>query len=436
MKFPLLLASGAAGGLDAVEAMLRQMTRPGAYVDLKPDGVASSEVVRFDVLGGRVNHDPYMVRLQEIGRRYVTVELDTQPYGYWPTWVLLASTASLGLPGSLDLPPASRLGDVPGLVLLAVTPTTMSSAGGSWIANTVAWSLGQASGAPLMYAPDTGATMSQGSAGSPTPLVDANSPAGSHTFGVDIGLNLLTTATAWLKLGAVNLRGTERPGMYRVFAWTKLTPSGANPLQMTIDYSAFSNAAMASANAIATIIPNLSSGPAAGVGAYGAVPSSAFVLNDMGLLTIPSIAGSLQATNAAFNLWVAGSSPGSALMSVAFGLLRVDGPAGAITNLTWVPPGGVRLQRGLGIRIDSSERSITAYDTSNPSTFIADLTANARGGMPAIGPSAARIDLIPGSIKIASTNVSAATTPHAHPGPEFATVGVYYRPRFSFLKGL
>jgi hypothetical protein len=96
MSIPLLVGSGAWGSLTQVESLLRLCARPGGVVDIQPDSEA--QAVRFDVISGRWEEE-YSTPENRALRRKGTLHLDCMPYGYLPTWILLASTASVALPG-------------------------------------------------------------------------------------------------------------------------------------------------------------------------------------------------------------------------------------------------------------------------------------------------------------------------------------------------
>src|SRR6185503_19490240 len=72
-----------------------------------------------------------------------TLKLDTQPYGYWPTMILLASAASIGGPGVLSLNlGGSIFGDAPGLAEVFIAPTSATSFVATQRTDSVMWSLG------------------------------------------------------------------------------------------------------------------------------------------------------------------------------------------------------------------------------------------------------------------------------------------------------
>jgi hypothetical protein len=136
MVFPVRLASSAflpTGGLAGIESAVRLAARPGAVIDLMPEGVATGDAVRFDVLAGRYE-ESFDLRISRAGRRDGLVKLDVMPFGYLPTTILLASVASIGLPGVLAIPNASIFGDVPGLARVVIQPSSPTGFGGAtWL---------------------------------------------------------------------------------------------------------------------------------------------------------------------------------------------------------------------------------------------------------------------------------------------------------------
>jgi len=94
MSLPLMLGSNAAwGGLSNIESMVRYFARKGAWLDIQTFGVPSAEAIRFDIEFG-VWEPRYETRVGELARRRGDLKLITQPYGYWPTWILIASAPS------------------------------------------------------------------------------------------------------------------------------------------------------------------------------------------------------------------------------------------------------------------------------------------------------------------------------------------------------
>ena len=82
------------------EGMLARAAMPGAIVGVQPENVPSAQAVYFDVIDGRYETE-HNIFHNRIGVRKGTLYLDTQPYGYWPTEILLASAASVGWSGAL-----------------------------------------------------------------------------------------------------------------------------------------------------------------------------------------------------------------------------------------------------------------------------------------------------------------------------------------------
>jgi hypothetical protein len=417
--------------------MLRQMTRPGAYVDLKPDGVASSEVVRFDVLGGRVNHDPYMVRLQEIGRRYVTVELDTQPYGYWPTWINLAPSQFITSPGRISIKAASVIGDAPAYARLVVAPTTALIASGmasSYQVDFISWSLG---GGPSLPGMLSGASMQGAVFGGYVTDTLASTLAGGATVtrfsippaSAGFGISLNTVNGYW------SLDNTAR-GRHRLYLWAQLNLAAG--VQMSADVSGRSQAGpLASANPVATLVMTGSQGGATGL----------YSLYDLGEHQIPNppehglAYPSYQANLRVF--FARGSNAATALVYVAGAFLQpVDGPNGVI-------PYGLAQPSILGVgngvndlAIDSLARSVELKNTNFASRLDPDAIEFTqpgwpwhRGGLPYVGGTDTNLSIV-SELRNSLTQLA---TWAALPGRgRHTTSGVtlQYRPRFSFLKGL
>jgi hypothetical protein len=109
MEFPLRVASIGApfNGAAGVQAWFRTLARPGATLDVQLDGVATADAIRFDVGAGRFELGGWNTHLfTQLDRFEGTLKLDTQPLGYLPTTILLASAASIGGPCVLTIPRA------------------------------------------------------------------------------------------------------------------------------------------------------------------------------------------------------------------------------------------------------------------------------------------------------------------------------------------
>jgi hypothetical protein len=435
---PLRIASHSAwGGLQGAEAQLRQLARPGAYIDLQLDGVASAEVVRFDVLAGRyeLTHDVRMA--QQLDRREGTLKLDVQPFGYWPTMILLASAASVGLPGQLAIP-QPIIGDIPGQAIVSVQPTVGTSyPSGTWYPDMLGWSLSAApsmtgllaGGSWTVFGTGVGAATVFGDTKAPTPTVFAQ-------------IYKTTDAASWNGLAVYSITSSFEPafrGLFRAFAYVKWAPSTVLKAQMTMDVIPLTgdtaDRPIASANPIATVVPD-------GGASMFVSPSPAYQILDLGLQTIPALASGYPNTSK-LRLWFSTATTTPATTTVTLGgvvLLPVERSAGILADGLAQPTiyqinSSSKENRFVadgveGLLLHSAQ---TAVDIGTAYFPDYDLQARHRGVFPMVGASTTRLDLIAGSRKWAA---SGATAPVVHSAPLFASVAVKYRPRFTFMKGL
>lgn len=391
MIFPVRLASSASfpGGLPGVEAFLASIAKPGAYVDLMPNGVATADAVRFDVLGGRYEED-YSIPQQRVVRREGVLSLDVQPYGYWPTEMILASVASIGLPGRLAITGASIVGDVPAAARLTVQPTCPTSYPlGTWVPDMLVWSFGaRASMVPFIPAASIGSAIAGALVG------NAFSP-GSQA------LNLFPSPTqnTWAQIALATVASALEPayrGCFRAFAWAQLSPSQPMPFQLSLDVVPALNpgAALASAQSIATLAPIVR-------GASIAAASPAFHLLDLGEISLPPVASGLQ-QNLLLRLW---ANPGGTSIGVAT-------PQIALGGLYLLPKSGDHgvLARGLAVpmfatpsagRFAADYVAQRAYVGAAPTDLSIQLPLTPapfyRGCLPRVTPSMTAIDLMTGA---------------------------------------
>src|SRR5262252_5872339 len=134
MSFPLLLRDVPGQTLLQTESLLRNWTTAGAKVAVQTETTPSGQAVFFDVADGRWEPD-YDGFENRAGRRRGTLFLVTQPWGYWPTEMLLASAASIGNFGQMAVNGASVIGDVNPLAHIAVAPTVASNYANASLAN-------------------------------------------------------------------------------------------------------------------------------------------------------------------------------------------------------------------------------------------------------------------------------------------------------------
>jgi hypothetical protein len=433
MRFPLLVASSSNADMLETEQLLRMAARPGAFLDIKLDGVATVDAIRFDVLTGRYKPD-YSYRQQAIFVRQGILEVDVQPLGYMPTEILLASVASVGLPGKMTIPGGSILGDVPGLgnllVQLTNAPPTNYPAG-TWGTDFMAWSLG-ARASFSAYLPAASFT-SLGEFSAASLAGDKFAPA-SQGYQIVPSQNLANwKVVAYLQFGSLGQLSPAYRGRFRVFTWAKLGPSQPLPWYVSADVTEYDNRALASVAPIATLAPAVASG---NPGAYGAQPSPAYSLLDLGELAIPAH-GSGASVNPKLRLWIspATSNAGVATTTITFGgvyLLPLSEAAGVVPRGIVVPTTntGTTMEAPF-IRVNAIRQEITLDGPPQS----ADLLAQYRGLFPYVGPSSAQVDLLIGErpLGVAATGPVARSFNERNDG---VTVSLTYRPRFAFVRGI
>jgi hypothetical protein len=427
MRFPLVVASrivaSLAGNPDLLEAeqLIRQAARPGALLDITVTGDANSQAIRFDVLTGRWKPD-YNVRHQAVGLRLGTLELDTQPFGYMPTEILLASVASVGLPGKLDLDTSKLIGDVPGLAnfqISMVNPPATNYPAGTWRTDFMAWSLGAR---PSFQAFWSGASVQSQDIPLGSTVGDKFAPA-SQAMQFVPSQNL----AAWKQAVLLDISQDIEPayrGRHHLFVWARLGPSQALPWYLSADVAAFAKQALASAAPIATLAPDVASGSP---GAYGAQPSPAYTLLDLGMIALPAH-GSGATTTPRIRLWLspATSNVGVASTTFTFGglyLQPLDAGAGNVARGIVVPTiGATSGFEAPGVRVNAIRQQVTLDTTGQKS----DLLANYRGGFPLVGASALRLDLLIGERPIGAnaTGPLVRSFPETNSGSVSLTIGL------------
>jgi hypothetical protein len=390
MTFPMLLPSSSAftGGLTGLEALIRNTARPGAYIDLIPDGVATADAVRFDVLAGRLE-DEYSGYHQRVTKRQTTLKLDVQPFGYLPTFITLASVASVALPGVVSIPNASIIGDAPGLTEITIAPSSPTSYPiGTWPLDMLAWSLGGRASFKSFWPAASLASAISGSL-----IGDLFAPASQA-----VGVFPAPTLGAWTHVAFADIPASLEPayrGRFRLFTWANLSASQANGWSMAADIMPAGNvgAALASSGRVATLAPDVR-------GAQVAAASPAYSLLDLGELTLPPL-GSGIAQPLRIRLWtdVGGTNAGIASPMLTIGglfLLPVDGPAGILTRglaqPSIAPIGSVGRLNLSGIRGDAFIGAATGDIGSYAP--LGDARVYYRGAMPKVGGSTLQLDLL------------------------------------------
>jgi hypothetical protein len=422
MTFPMRLASSGAfaGGLPGVEAFLASLARPGAYVDLMPQGTATADAVRFDVLGGRYE-ESHSIPLQRVARREGELHLEVKPYGYWPTEMILASVASIGIPGRLAITGASVLGDVPALARLVIQPTSPTLyAVQTYRTDALAWSLGAK---PSMLSFHSAASLTAETMPA-TVLGDIYAPASQ-------ALQLRPSAIGWEKVARLDITSSLEPayrGDFRAFAWARALASAGMTYRLSIDaVSAGLGLPLASAQPLATIAP-------ANFYSASVQASPAYHLLDLGNISLPPVASGVQAP-LSLRVWMYTPTVFGTVMRVALGGLFL---------LPEEKPG--YLTSGLGIATGSDiTTGALVVDAIRDRAFVREQATNLaidsplspaphyRGPLPQITPSQCALDLLAGARPAIATSTP-TVRPLIRESQTFAAVSLTYRPRFRFLK--
>lgn len=446
MSFPLLLRDVPGQTLLQTETLLREWTAANAKVAIQPETVPSGQAVFFDVIDGRWEpaYDGFYNRA---GRRKGTLYLDTQPWGYWPTEILLASAASIGYLGQMPVSGASVLGDAPPLAHISIAPTVASNYLATY-------------GTGVIYQPDMlGVSLS--ARPSFTPLMQAAQWKAPTLSGVGILIVpslagdkyapasqalLLTQASAANTLGWQQLAWTASVvpsalepayrGRYRAFAALKVAPSGQTG-QFILDVAggpASVGPALASSNQLATVMTDP---------LYSASPGYGFY--DMGELTLP-LAGSGVQQPLRLRLW--GNLSNQLSAQTWFGgvyLLPVDGAAGILTRGMIVPTNSMS---NTLLHMTPTQAAVEFNPNANEGVYLTPQFYSAAAG-PAppymdgrpyyrgvplrLGASTSQLLLVTGDRTMG--NVAASGITAAQANLEYAQVSVSYRPAFQFLSG-
>lgn len=454
MAFPLIIPSGAVGGLalDTIEASLRQMVRPGGFIDIKPESVPTTEMVRFDILGGGVEHRGYSVDLRRVSRSRYMLTLETQPFGYWPTAIVLASVASVAAgPFTLTVPGASVIGDVPGFGILQIAPFHASGFGGastlfepgSWYPDMVAWSLGGKPSFSAFLHPASW-TLGGGSLGG-----DPNAPASQY-----IGAYLNSGIPWQTSLFNYTIPTPLTPaytGRFRFFAFIQLGPSSPKPWFAIADNQPGLGGAqaLATGNPIATVVP----GVAAGTWPWNNV-GSGYQLVDLGEIRLPRVPQSGSGPGRE-TLRIAFSGASSSLASGATGaflkigggyLLPVDAPAGVLAYGLTVPTINTANLQGWTHFLNAQTRENLIFRNLNASGLTPLATGleiaaagniSYRGLSPFVSPTINQLTGFVGLRAVGENDFSGGGLfPVAVSPSERTGLSLSYVPRFQFLKGL
>lgn len=444
------------------EGRLRNAVTPGAMISIQPEGAATSEAVYFDVLDGRWEPD-YNIYENRAGVRRGTLFVDTQPFGYWPTEILLASAASVGYLGQLAVNgAASVIGDVPPLAHVIIAPTVSSYYAptfsfGIWSPDTIGVSFGaRPSFQPWWPAASFNSATYGGvvPAMAPSLIGDKYAPASQALQYLGTSQNpngVVWNFIAWNAIPSA-LEPAYR-GRFRAFALIKNAPSQLNAFQYIVDAERYAGAgssfsAMASSNTLATgysVTPSIA-GPGGLVS-----PSPGYPMLDMGELTLPPNASGVQGP-VRLRLWTAFATNAAAalpsFLTTTFAglyLLPVDGAAGIQTRGLFSPSLGqsaAGLAPGSQAAIEFNTNyvdsiSIVSGFGAGPQPVLADARSNYRGQALRIGASTSQLLFVTGDRLANAGGVGTSSNyATAQANLEYAQVSVSYRPAFQFLYGL
>lgn len=380
---PLRLAStGTYGGLDGLAAHIQNQARPGALLTIIPDGYASDSRVCFDVLHGELGMRPYSPRMQTAHRREYDLQLVTEPFGWAPTWMIVASAASVGMPGQLALA-ASMTGDAPGLAVVTITPTQAGppTAPGTWMVDSVAWSAG--------LGPSFAALLGGGSWLSAIPSGAYNARSESIT-GTVLTLYTSPTQTGWTTLAYWTIPSALEPayrGVHRAYGYlrrhTDIAPLGTvTAWKLALDVAP-------------GIAPSAAFASTAQKAAFPAGPASAIVhsLVDLGQVSLPAVASGVQSEQR-LRLW--GWGPGNVATDNNFtelaGIVLMPVSPGGALRTGMVVPDFLVGSAGL-VKFDAARRTVE-IGLAGAGASAAPLgqgIGNYRGGFPLLGPSQAAV---------------------------------------------
>ncbi len=420
MAFPLILrGSQAISNLSLYdqESLFRKLARPGAVLDLKPQGATTA--VRFDVLSGRYEFDYHVAHNRE-GIRLGTLKLETRPFGYWPTWILLASVASVG-PSGIAIT-GSILGDAPAQARLVYQPTSQGFNNPDFLA----WSLAaRASFVPLIRVAST--TFSGDTLIVATYRPSANTAA--FETATSMQLQLASPGPTYYRLIAHPRIPTALEPAYRGrFRCYAALVDNAHYFTISVDVSETIHGPMASAGQVATV--------------YNFYGADGQMLLDLGEITLPP-AASGQQQSPFVRFWGKPATTnhlGVATPTLDWGglyLLPVDGESGVMPRgLNVFATGPYAQATFLGLDLDAAARRAVlrgyAADLDSLEPF-GNAYRTYRGGLPHVGASTRVLHLLHG---VGNATNAETVGPGVKGGVQSAAVSLQYRPRFQFMRGL
>ena len=389
MSFPLTVPSGAGGlSLLAFESLLRLVARPNATLDVQLDGVASAEAVRFDVVGGRLEN-AYDARVHQAGRHQSVLYLDVEPYGYWPTWITLASAASVGLPGMLAIPGGSIIGDAPAQVQVIISPSvaTQYPVVGTYAVDAIGWSLVPApSFQPLL----AGASWAVG-APSGGMIAEPFAPGGATAFAWPAW-----QSEKWMQAAVYTIASSLEPayrGRFDAVAFVKYMTGASSAL----GGSSPQTTALFTMDAVSAAAPSAPLASGAPIATFNVYPlaSGGYLKLPLGQLALPIVASGT-GQPVLIRLWQktpnVPTSVGSALLCLGGVELRpVDGCAGFMRGGMLAPTVGI----GTSAKLVLDQRGELLAVASGTLETILPIgpAVQHRGRIPFAGPTTAMLAL-------------------------------------------
>jgi hypothetical protein len=363
---------------------------------VQPEGVASGDAIRFDVNAGRWEPD-YSVFVNRAGRRQGNLILDVQPYGYLPTMMILASTASVALPANLAL--SAVPGDVPAQAVVAVRPNqpaaTQYRLGASYVTDGLAWGFAGSpsfmpflSGGSFLYNSGPPGDIVLQNVARASSLYTPDQWAGSWALGAGLG-------GGWVQ-GANYLLSSALAPAYRArfnaYAWLRI-PAGTYQFQALLDVvpQDYSGARqMASANLVATV--PLQNG--------NQTPEPLFSIVPLGPINLPGAASGIEGPQT-LRLWLnlptaiaSAPSASTGQQPVTFGglFLQPIAPGAGVLPRGLQIPSTLTFGKASGYGLDLSSIDSRQLLYSPPST-VAGQAADYRGQLPYIGASISSINI-------------------------------------------
>lgn len=409
-KFPIRAAT--VGNLTpaGVTRALRQMAQSGAWIDLMLSNaaggqIATADAVRFDVIDGRVRETQDVKMWSGAGRREGVLEVDVQPYGYLPTWIILASVPSIALPGRITIPGASIIGDVPGLAQInsfAYLPSQQLGAAGTYGYDNFLYAFGNKSPAFIPAASMSPIVVNQGFAAS---LVGDAAAPGSQILRIFMSPSanaFYPVQAGFLPFVRADMNPTHA-GRYRLHAFARnVSPSSGVAIPLTAEVSqqyVGAPSSLASGGIVASVGQPLT---LASDGAYMPMPTG-FGFYPLGDIFVPTMIAAAQHSIKIWGVAPSVSFPTYVLDIAGVWMQSLDAAQGVIArDLQSNTSAGATYYNPYAFSIDAYQRDVTAHSNASaigglastqPPIYMASQTMGRslldryRGTFPVVSPS-------------------------------------------------